>query len=92
MHVQTEYSNGNGRPRGKGPGYNLEYVIAVKAGDWRRINMCLSKNSYQTEHEAETEIVRSTKKRGRQLSPYSCPYCHEYHITHQPARNPLKAA
>jgi hypothetical protein len=54
--------------------------------------MCLSKNSYQTEHEAETEIVRSTKKRGRQLRPYSCPYCHEYHITHQPARNPLKAA
>ena len=92
MHLSEEYSNRNGRPRGKGPGYDREYVHALKAGDWHRIKMCLSKNTYWTKQEAETEIVRSVRKRGRALRCYECPYCKGYHITHQPTRTPLKAA
>ena len=92
MHLNVEYSNGNGRPRGKDPDYDSEYVYALRIGDKRKIKMCLDKNTYRTECEVETEIERSARKRGRQLRWYECPYCGWYHITHQPARTPLKAA
>ena len=68
MHLNVEYSNGNGRPRGKGPDFDSEYVHALRIGDKRKIKMCLDKNTYRTECEVETEIERSARKRGRQLS------------------------
>ena len=67
MHLNVEYSNGNGRPRGKGPNHESEMMDAIMTGDKRKIKMCLDKNTYRTECEVETEIERSARKRGRQL-------------------------
>lgn len=70
----------------------LEFERAVLAGDRRRIDMCLSKDSYSSEWSAEAVMRERMTRTGKQLRWYVCPYCGDYHLISKPERGFAKAA
>lgn len=77
---------------GEGPGYVLEFERAVMDGDRRRIDMCLSKDTYSSVQSAEATIKIRMARTGKRLRWYECPYCGRYHLTSKPERGIVRAA
>lgn len=72
-------------PSGKDGSYAEEYATAVANGDTRRVKMCLKKNTYHSEAEAESVAQHQMFALGIYLRVYQCDYCGEYHLTHKRA-------
>lgn len=52
-----------------------------------RLRSCVWKIRYHTALEAVRAAARACERSGDYIAPYSCRFCHGWHIGHPPKRN-----